>query len=968
MALCEALSGFLANPPNPETEYAALGAEAGLAMLCLVCLYYGKHYLLNIYYCFISLIVGVQLLRAVILLMHYALGGLDRNIWASLFYSLGYLSNRSFVEDVCVFFLVQRSSGRRALSRSWKYAALIFIFDIVMRGFAFYSGTPENVSQILICVNYSAHVLLYLGLVIWMQIVKYKHHIWTKYFIYVLMLCDFVRIVGAAMVIAMDDGACLETLHRYLEALNPCVLTYALYCDSRYWRIFGQNFRTLPRKSIYRATRSSSFLGIQNDSLSEDRKYRRIDDFLSCHVTVLDPIHLKIESKIGRGSSAKIYKGRLSKHLARLGSRVKRKTLKGGKSQKGKLRGTPVAVKELIMDELTPQNVGDFLKEALICSQFNHPGITRFLGVCVAPPKIKLVFEYCELGSLTQVLLDHENIELKWLQRLRLLQQVADAMSYLHHRNIIHRDLKSDNIICHRSQSGIISAKICDFGLARKLVGPDEEFLSRSKLTAGNPLTNHCKPLSVDLSDDSRTPHGQPRGRGLKFPDVTFFDEAHNPNSNGKKKGLGPVGQTRSGPVVGRSLELSGSGPHSTRTRGKYGSRAARIRARSFKPAAMTTLIGSVRFLPPEVLKNIDFSVFIPLALHEYTNYTKPIDVFAFGCIIYETIARARIWDEKDEDIQKIVDSVLSGTIPVPESEYSEDCPEGIRKTYHDCLTRDPASRPQFDEIVYSLKNVEIEMKMTHANSFALVGDFSGDHVFEESSREEGFWSKIGMCVPSHDVEMCRPTDHFSEPGARGPRLGRGEPSVTTGTSPSVTTGRQVSSNSTDRGDRQPKASLRGTALANNSSGKLTNSGRTTSPTKGGGTNGGQNNGSGPVTTSGTSSARGTRPQNTTGPSAWRRTFSKWDERGSVTPDVPAVPYVRTATDRSNGNGNGNGRSRTPSSKTPLRGGGPTSSYTEPTAAQTGRPTKMKSRKKKKPGDASLKLAAKLTAGDEILC
>ena len=88
-----------------------------------------------------------------------------------------------------------------------------------------------------------------------------------------------------------------------------------------------------------------------------------------------------------------------------------------------------------------------------------HPNIVEFLGVCMEAPNLCLVTEYLSNGSLEDVL---ERMSLKdgkfSLKRIiSLAKDIARGLNWLHHKGIIHRDLKSANILLDQNGKG----KIC---------------------------------------------------------------------------------------------------------------------------------------------------------------------------------------------------------------------------------------------------------------------------------------------------------------------------------------------------------------------------------------------------------------------------------------------------------------------------------------------------------------------------
>ena len=94
-----------------------------------------------------------------------------------------------------------------------------------------------------------------------------------------------------------------------------------------------------------------------------------------------------------------------------------------------------------------------------------HPNIVMFLGACTKPPNFAIVLEYCEGGTLWSVL--QKNGELPWEERRNFALDTAKGMNYLHDRPtpILHRDLKSLNLLFDENRR----MKLADFGWTKGL-------------------------------------------------------------------------------------------------------------------------------------------------------------------------------------------------------------------------------------------------------------------------------------------------------------------------------------------------------------------------------------------------------------------------------------------------------------------------------------------------------------------
>lgn len=67
-----------------------------------------------------------------------------------------------------------------------------------------------------------------------------------------------------------------------------------------------------------------------------------------------------------------------------------------------------------------------------------------FFGACLIEPRVGIITEYCEKGSLESVL---KKESLSWKTKLQILLGIAKGMSFLHAKGILHRDLKTANVL-----------------------------------------------------------------------------------------------------------------------------------------------------------------------------------------------------------------------------------------------------------------------------------------------------------------------------------------------------------------------------------------------------------------------------------------------------------------------------------------------------------------------------------------
>ncbi|MBP9726692.1 MAG: protein kinase [Gammaproteobacteria bacterium] len=130
----------------------------------------------------------------------------------------------------------------------------------------------------------------------------------------------------------------------------------------------------------------------------------------------------------------------------------------------GAWQRTDVAIKQLKVARLSASAVTSFADEARQHAALRHPHIVALFSVCVEVGHYSMVMEYMPQGSLYDVLHTKEKA-LPWSLRLTMARHIAVGLAYLHDQSILHRDLKSLNVLLDNQ----MNAKLSDFGLSKEV-------------------------------------------------------------------------------------------------------------------------------------------------------------------------------------------------------------------------------------------------------------------------------------------------------------------------------------------------------------------------------------------------------------------------------------------------------------------------------------------------------------------
>lgn len=157
---------------------------------------------------------------------------------------------------------------------------------------------------------------------------------------------------------------------------------------------------------------------------------------------------LEFNEKVGEGATADVFKGLWRTQVVAI------------KRMRAAFRPKTIVQQEVA-----------FKRETLVATRVIHPNLVQLFGMVLEEQNLLMVSEFCAGGTCYE-LLQNNDFDLLWVQKFKMIRDVADAMTYLHRfrPQIIHRDLKSLNLLlreCLRRPEDMPHVKVSDFGFAR---------------------------------------------------------------------------------------------------------------------------------------------------------------------------------------------------------------------------------------------------------------------------------------------------------------------------------------------------------------------------------------------------------------------------------------------------------------------------------------------------------------------
>ncbi|XP_061083710.1 serine/threonine-protein kinase MARK1 isoform X2 [Conger conger] len=126
------------------------------------------------------------------------------------------------------------------------------------------------------------------------------------------------------------------------------------------------------------------------------------------------------------------------------------------------LTGREVAVKIIDKTQLNPTSLQKLFREVRIMKILNHPNIVKLFEVIETEKTLYLIMEYASGGEVFDYLVAHGRMKEK--EARAKFRQIVSAVQYCHQKQIVHRDLKAENLLLDAD----MNIKIADFGFSNE--------------------------------------------------------------------------------------------------------------------------------------------------------------------------------------------------------------------------------------------------------------------------------------------------------------------------------------------------------------------------------------------------------------------------------------------------------------------------------------------------------------------
>ncbi len=146
------------------------------------------------------------------------------------------------------------------------------------------------------------------------------------------------------------------------------------------------------------------------------------------------------------------------------------------------------------------ENLERFKREIMLQSRFQHPNVVQIYDAGNDKEFFYMAMECVEGVELSDILEKEGAIPARRV--ISIMRQILEALEAAHNNKIIHRDLKTENIMITKDSSGKELVKIMDFGIARLMENKDEVYQTMAGRISGTPQYMSPEQCSGDETDE----------------------------------------------------------------------------------------------------------------------------------------------------------------------------------------------------------------------------------------------------------------------------------------------------------------------------------------------------------------------------------------------------------------------------------------------------------------------------------
>lgn len=125
-----------------------------------------------------------------------------------------------------------------------------------------------------------------------------------------------------------------------------------------------------------------------------------------------------------------------------------------------------VIIKQIPIEEMTREERQAALNEVKVLSMLSHPNIIAYFDSFLEDKALMIAMEYAQGGTIFEYLQQRGDHLLNEEEIMHLFVQILLSLQHVHSRNILHRDLKTQNIMLCKKRKVV---KVGDFGISKVL-------------------------------------------------------------------------------------------------------------------------------------------------------------------------------------------------------------------------------------------------------------------------------------------------------------------------------------------------------------------------------------------------------------------------------------------------------------------------------------------------------------------